>query len=172
MIEASLDSMISISPDGIITDANQATVRLTGVPRDQLIGTFFSDYFTEPDKAEQGFQQALEEESVTDFPLTVRHHDGQEWLVEVQYNASAYHDLSGELRGVFAVARDVTEQLQVQREIAEQQEREQARLEELEQFRRLTVGRELKMVELKKEIEYLKKYGSTGGSDPGEGFET
>jgi hypothetical protein len=34
------------------------------------------------------------------------------------------------------------------------------------------VGRELKMVELKKEIDYLKKYGSAGGGDPGEGFET
>jgi PAS domain S-box-containing protein len=32
---------------------------------------------------------------------------------------------------------------------------EQARLRELEQFQRLTVGRELKMIELKKEIEYL-----------------
>jgi PAS domain S-box-containing protein len=165
MIEAGLDSMVSISPDGLITDANQATVTLTGVPRDQLIGTSFSSYFTEPDKAEQGFQQALEAGSVTDYPLTMCHHDGDESLVEVQYNASTYRDLSGELRGVFAVARDVTEQLQAQREIAEQQDRERARLEELEKFQRLTVGRELKMVELKKEIEYLKKYGSTGSGD-------
>jgi PAS domain S-box-containing protein len=172
MIEAGLDSMVSISPDGLITDANQATVRLTGVPRDELIGTSFSSYFTEPDKAEHGFQQALEKGSITDYPLTLHHHDGDDSLVEVQYNASTYRDLSGELRGVFAVARDVTEQLQVQREIAEQQDRERVRLDELEQFRRLTVGRELKMVELKKEIEYLKKYGTAGGSDPGEGFDT
>ena len=31
------------------------------------------------------------------------------------------------------------------------------RLAQLEQFQRLTVGRELKMIELKKEIEYLRK---------------
>jgi hypothetical protein len=44
--------------------------------------------------------------------------------------------------------------------------REQARLAELEQFQRLTVGRELKMIELKKEIAYLQKNGPTNGSEP------
>jgi PAS domain S-box-containing protein len=171
MIEAGLDSMVSISPEGIITDANQAMVRLTGVPRDKLIGTSFSGNFTEPDKAEQGFQQALEVGSVTDYPLTLCHHDGKEWLVEVQYNAATYRDVMGGLLGVFAVARDVTEQLQAQQEIAEH-DRERARLAELEEFHRLTLGRELKMIELKKEINDLKKYGSAGSSDPGEGFET
>src|ERR1019366_4156447 len=52
MIESSLDSLVAISPEGKITDANQATVKLAGVPRDQLIGTSFSDYFTDPKKAE------------------------------------------------------------------------------------------------------------------------
>ena len=171
MIEAGLDSMVSISPDSIITDANQAMVSLTGVPRDELIGTSFFGYFTEPDKAEQGFQQALEVGSVTDYPLTLSHHDGREWFVEVQCNAATYRDLRGGVLGVFAVARDMTAQLQAQQEIAEH-DWERARLAELEEFHRLTVGRELKMIELKKEIEDLKKYGSAGSSDPGEGFET
>jgi len=67
--------------------------------------------------------------------------------------------------GAFAAARDVAKQLQAQPEIAEQQAWELERLTELEEFQRLTVGRELKMMELKKEIEYLKKYGPAGGSD-------
>jgi hypothetical protein len=62
--------------------------------------------------------------------------------------------------GVFAAARDVTEQKQAQAEIA-QQAKELDRLAELERFQRLTVGRELKMIELKKEIEYLRKFGPT-----------
>jgi hypothetical protein len=63
---------------------------------------------------------------------------------------------------VFAAARDVTKHNQAQRESAEQQAKELDRLAELETFQRVTVGRELKMIELKKEIEYLKKLGPTG----------
>jgi hypothetical protein len=39
-------------------------------------------------------------------------------------------------------------------------------LAELEQFQQLTVGRELKMIELKKEIEYLRRLLPPSGSDP------
>jgi len=53
----------------------------------------------------------------------------------------------------------VTKQKQAQQEIAAQQGKELGRLAELERFQRLTVGRELKMIELKKEIEYLRMLG-------------
>jgi len=150
MIESSLDSLVAISPEGKITDANQATVKLTGVPREKLIGTSFSDYFTDPKKAEEIYQRVFTQGMATDYPLTLRHHDGHETLTEVLYNASVYRDATGSVLGVFAAARDVTDQMQAQREVV-------ARLAELERFQRLTVGRELKMIELKKEIEYLKK---------------
>jgi hypothetical protein len=55
--------------------------------------------------------------------------------------------------GVFATARDVTKQRQAQRESTE-------RLAQLEEFQALTVGRELKMIELKKEIDHLRKSGA------------
>jgi PAS domain-containing protein len=32
MIESSLDSLVAISPEGLITDANEATVKATGIP--------------------------------------------------------------------------------------------------------------------------------------------
>jgi hypothetical protein len=88
-----------------------------------------------------------------DYPLTLRHRDGHETLTEVLYNASVYRDTAGKVLGVFAAARDVTEQTRAQREVVE-------RLAELEEFQRLTVGRELKMIELKKEIENLKTLGT------------
>jgi PAS domain S-box-containing protein len=159
MMETSLDSLVAISSAGQITDVNEAMVKLTGVPRDKLIGTSFSDYFTDPDRAEAVYQQVFEHGSVSDYPLTVRYDDGIETQTEVLYNASVYHDVSGNVLGVFAAARDVTRQLQAQRAMAERQVEETARLKELERFQRLTVGRELKMIELKKEIEYLRKFG-------------
>ena len=162
MIESSLDSLVAISPEGKITDVNEATVKVTGVPRDKLIGTAFSDYFTDPEKADEIYQRVFTEGMAVDYPLTMRHRDGT--LTEVLYNASVYRDASGNVLGVFAAARDVTKQMQAQREIAEQharelqqQARELERLAELERFQRLTVGRELKMIELKKEIENLRK---------------
>jgi PAS domain S-box-containing protein len=156
MIESSLDSLVAISPEGLITDANEALVKATGIPRQELIGTAFSDCFTEPEKAEKIYQLVFADGMAVDYPLTLRHHNGHKTLTEVLYNASVYRDATGKVLGVFAAARDVTNQNQAHREIAQQQARELDRLAELEQFQRLTVGRELKMIELKKEIEHLK----------------
>jgi hypothetical protein len=39
-------------------------------------------------------------------------------------------------------------------------------LAELEQFQRLAVGRELKMIELKKEIKYLRKFAPADEAEP------
>ena len=51
LIEASLDPLVTISPDGKITDVNEATVKVTGMPRGTVIGTDVSKCLTEPDKA-------------------------------------------------------------------------------------------------------------------------
>ncbi len=163
MIESSLDSLVAISPEGMITDANEATVKITGVPREKLIGTAFSDCFTEPDKANKIYQLVFAQGMAVDYPLTMRHRDGT--LTEVLYNASVHRDIKGNVLGVFAAARDVTKQMQAQRETANQQAKALGRLAELEQFQRLTVGRELKMIELKKEIETLKSYGPADGDE-------
>lgn len=48
-------------PEGKVTDANRATVRLTGVPREGIIGTSFSDCFTDPQEAEEIHQPVLAE---------------------------------------------------------------------------------------------------------------
>src|SRR6185312_14928406 len=86
------------------------TVKVTGAPRGRLIGTDFSDYFTEPDKARAGYREVFDKGFVTDYPLTIRHKDGQ--LTDVLYNASVYRDGLGNVLGVFAAARDVTLQKQ------------------------------------------------------------
>jgi PAS domain S-box-containing protein len=106
LIEASVDPLVTISPEGKITDANEATVDVTGALREKLIGTDFANYFTEPEKAREGYQQAFAKGFVTDYPLTIRHIDGR--LSHVLYNASVYKDVNGKVLGVFAAARDVT----------------------------------------------------------------
>jgi len=155
LIEASLDPLVTISPEGKITDVNEATAKVTGVRREELIGTDFANYFTEPEKAREGYQQAFARGFVTDYPLTIRNRDGR--LCHVLYNASVYRDVNNIVLGVFAAARDITPLKKAEVELADQRTRELERLAELERFQKLTVGRELKMIELKKEVEELKR---------------
>ena len=110
LIEASLDPLVTISSEGKITDVNEATIQVTGLTRTKLIGSDFSNYFTEPTKARAGYQQVFAKGFVTDYPLTIRHKDGK--LTDVLYNASVYKDSKGKVLGVFAAARDVTAQKQ------------------------------------------------------------
>ncbi len=107
LIEASLDPLVTISPDGKVMDVNEATVKVTGVVREELLGSDFTSYFTEPAKARDGYQQVFAKSFVADFPLTIRQRDGK--LTDVLYNASVYKDVEGNVLGVFAAARDITE---------------------------------------------------------------
>src|SRR5674476_859504 len=165
LIEASLDPLVTISPSGRITDVNEATVKATGIPRNKLIGTDFSGYFTDPDKANRLYRMVFVRGMAVDYPLTLRHLDGT--LTEVLYNASVYSDTGGRMLGAFAAARDVTRQMQANRAADEQRAGELERLAELERFQRLAVGRELTTIELKKEIELLTKFGPASRGDPG-----
>lgn len=115
LIEASLDPLVTISADGKITDVNQATELVTGYNREQLIGSDFSDYFTEPEKALTGYKHVFTEGFVRDYPLAIRHRDGK--ITEVLYNASVYRNEEGNIQGVFAAARDVTRQKQAEEKL-------------------------------------------------------
>jgi len=107
LIETSLDPLITISAAGKITDVNSAMEEVTGVSRDSLIGTDFINYFTESGKAREGYQEVFSRGTVRDYPLTIRHVSGK--VTEVLYNASVYRDTQGNVIGVFAAARDITE---------------------------------------------------------------
>jgi diguanylate cyclase (GGDEF)-like protein/PAS domain S-box-containing protein len=107
LLEAILDPLVAISSEGKITDVNMATERVTGVGRLDLVGSDFADYFTDPAQAREVYQQVFAKGFVTDYPLAIRHTSGK--VTDVLYNASVYRDEAGEVQGVFAAARDVTE---------------------------------------------------------------
>jgi len=107
LIEASLDPLVTISPEGKIMDVNSSTELITGRSRKELIGSNFSNYFTEPERANEGYKLVFEKGIVRDYPLSIRSVAGG--VIEVLYNASLYKNEDGEVQGVFAAARDVTE---------------------------------------------------------------
>ncbi len=149
LIEASLDPLVTINADGKITDVNEAFVKITGVPREVIINTPFLDYFTDSEKAQESYRQVFDKGIVKDYPLTIKNKNGN--LTDVLYNASVYKDYNGNVIGVFAAARDITAQKEL-----EKREKELLGADELEKFRKLFVGRELKIIDLEKEIEELK----------------
>jgi PAS domain S-box-containing protein len=146
LFEASLDPLLTIGADGKITDVNRATEEATGHAREELVGTDFPNYFTEPARAQEGYERVFREGVVRDYPLELRQRGGS--VRSVLYNASTYRDEGGQVIGVFAAARDVTAAKQ-----AEQKRLEYLR--ELERWRKATLGREERVRELKGEIDRL-----------------
>jgi PAS domain S-box-containing protein len=117
LLEASLDPLVTINTEGKITDLNEATVKITGISRENLKGSNFFDYFTEPQKAREVYQMVFAKGSLKDSPLTLRHKDGT--LTEVLFNGSVYKDDQGNVLGVVVVARDITDQKRIATELTE-----------------------------------------------------
>jgi PAS domain S-box-containing protein len=108
LIEASLDPTISINTAGKITDVNEATVNITGINRNSLIGSDYFNYFADPKKAKAVYQEAFVNGYVADAPLTLLHKKGK--LNDVLFNGSVYKDDLGNALGIVIVSRDIAEQ--------------------------------------------------------------
>ena len=107
LIESSIDAIMTTDPLGIISDVNKQMEALTGCTRDELIGTPFKNYFTDPVRAEAAIKRVLIEKKISDYELNARHKHGGE--TAVSYNATTFYDANNKLQGVFAAARDSTE---------------------------------------------------------------
>lgn len=141
LIEASLDPMVTISADGRIRDVNAATEMVTGYRKEELVDTDFSGYFTNPQRARDVYEKVLEQGSIRDFELTIRHKNG--YLTPVLYNASVYMDNEKQVKGIFAAARDMT----LFREAQKQVERRNQELVALNSIAR-TVSQSLELKDL------------------------
>ncbi|MDO9153822.1 MAG: ATP-binding protein [Paludibacter sp.] len=120
LTEASLDPLVTISAEGKIMDMNRATANIIGLTHDEITDSDFFDYFTEPHKAREVYQEVFKKGSVADYPLTLRHVTGK--LTDVLFNGSVYKDDVGNVLGVVIVARDVTDQKRIANELTEAKE--------------------------------------------------
>lgn len=162
LIEASIDPLVTIGPDGKITDLNNSTEILTGYNREEMIGTDFSFYFSDPATAKKGYEMVFQNGFVRDYELEIKHKNGQ--LTYVTYNASVYKDGNGKVAGVFAAARDITERKQAeanQRQLHEELEQRSKYLEvantELELQKNELSAQTAELSEQNTELEMQKK---------------
>jgi PAS domain S-box-containing protein len=117
LIESNIDALMMTDPSGIISDVNQQMIALTGRPRGELIGAPCRNFFTDPAEADAAISRVIHEKTVNNYELTVCAKNGVRTVVS--YSAATFYDRDGQLRGVFAAARDVTERKRVERELQE-----------------------------------------------------
>lgn len=106
IIEAIHDPLFVINPEGIITDMNNASIKITeAMSRDNLIGALFLDYFTDVLKAGEGCQQVFAKDFLNGYPLTFMNSQ----RTNVLFNGSVYKDDGGKVLGAVLVAREATD---------------------------------------------------------------
>ena len=115
LIEATLDPLITIDVNGIITDVNEAMVKATDKVREKLIGTRFSTYFIEEEKAQAIYREVFAKEFVLNCPMTII--DGV--TTDVLLNGSVFKNEAGKVLGAVIVARDITLLKKIEKELIE-----------------------------------------------------
>jgi diguanylate cyclase (GGDEF)-like protein/PAS domain S-box-containing protein len=127
LIETSPDPLVMVGPDNLITDLNLAAELILGLSRQEVVGTDFTDYFAEPEKAKAAHEQAFVDGEIRNCPLDLKRHDGR--VASVLCDASVYWDQKGQVIGLIAVARDVTDLKQMQMRLKESEERYRTAIE-------------------------------------------
>lgn len=148
-LDCASNHIVITDSDGKILYANKSAQLLTGYSEEEILGhnprlwggqmdaSFYIDFW----------KQIKEKRVVYNGIFENKRKNGEKYLA--QATVSPIVDENGELLGFVGVEEDVTEERKIQKENKDS-------LEKLAKFNELMVGRELKMVELKKTIANLK----------------
>lgn len=156
VIDAIVDGLILLSMDGKVTAANPAFEKMTGYEKSELVGKNAADVvqkLVKPEDLEnamKGLKTALEEKVPIHGELTLVLKDGRE--IPITFSISAIKDAEGKPTNLIYNIREITE---LKKAVEEKLKADKRRIEELEKFAKVAVGRELRMVELKKRIKEL-----------------
>jgi len=115
LLQAGLDPLFTIDTKGKLMDVNSAAEKALGLDKDTLIGTEFSGYFTDPERANACCTSVFKDGKVLDSDLILKNIKGS--FIPVLFNASIYKDDQGSILGIVAVARDMTPTIKIQNEL-------------------------------------------------------
>src|SRR6202011_2931729 len=116
LIESSIDGLITVESSGTITDVNEQMGRMSGYSREDLLGTPFANYCADPERATAGVEDTFSKGLVRDSVLSLPTRDGRQ--LQVSFTASVFKDSAGNVGGIQASARDITEQARLQEQLA------------------------------------------------------
>lgn len=153
-------AVCTINTLGIILNSNQAFQGLTGYREIEAIGKKMEDLFLN----KKNFKDLIKEKILKKKPSLTRKMvllTKKRKKIPVNVAISIRRDEEDNFIGHFIALSDITafEDLRknLERKVKERTKQLQERVDELEKFRKLTEGRELRMVELKQEIKKLKE---------------
>lgn len=135
-----------VSPIGVVLEFNPAFEKISGYKFYEIIGEGIEKIF-DKDEIEGIIKNVLGKGEVVSKGAVLLTKDKKQ--VPVSIFAKARKDEQGKAVGLFVGVFDMSEMKKAEQELQE-------KVAELERFQRLAVGRELKMIELKKEVENLK----------------
>jgi PAS domain S-box-containing protein len=117
LFEQSRDAVYITDRNGTFIDANQATLALFGLTREELPAASALDFYAEPEDR-KSFQREIERQGfVTDYELKLRRKDGAS--VVCLATATVRRDADGKVLGYQGVLRDVTEQRRAEEALRE-----------------------------------------------------
>jgi PAS domain S-box-containing protein len=144
LFDVSNDGIVLIDSDHKVFDANDRFCEMLGYDSSEVktLHTWDFEYRLTEEEVRNQFRDILGIDSI--FDSIHQRKDGSYYDVEV--SAKGF-DWSGQ-HYVVCVCRDISERKNAERDLRQ-------KMDELERFNNLSVGRELKMIELKKEINLL-----------------
>ncbi|MCK5554557.1 MAG: PAS domain S-box protein, partial [Deltaproteobacteria bacterium] len=148
MVESAHDMVAIIGGGSRLKYVNKKAEELTGYSREELVGMDFRDLLNKGSRRSvlDRFRKKRRGEKVpVRYEFEIIRNDGEKRRVES--SSSNLTDADGSMDTI-AYIRDITERKQYEEALKE-------KLEELEKWYKLTVDRELKMIELKNEIRAL-----------------
>ena len=152
-------SICTLSPIGVIIDANRALEIISGYSLVEIAGRLIETLILEKSQLKRLFEKLNAERVVNDEEFTLVAKSGKTILVSL--SAASRRDQEENVMGYFFVITDITERkrsrAELERQVDEKTKELQKKITELEKINQLTLKRELRMIELKEEIKKLKE---------------
>ena len=147
-----------VNPVHNILDIDDCLANFSGYTSTEIVGEDIKTLFRDS-KIEEIKKKILKEETVSFKKVNFLTKNKKE--IPVSVSAMARKSDEGEVIGYFLSVIDITESINFQKKLQEEVDKKtrelKEKIEELESFHKIAVGRELKMIELKEEIHRLKK---------------
>lgn len=146
---------MTLAPDGTILEANLTLATLLALPRGKLLRRQFARFIAR--EAADAFHLHCREVFATDLPCTcqleVRPAHGEPRVVQLESRVFTDPVLRTPVARTAVI--DVTQRTQAEATIQRQLEELRVANEDLARFNRVAVGRELRVIEMKKEVNAL-----------------